>query len=373
MTLRNILASDALQVAIFVAILAIAILLYRGFWRLLSRWLGGHEGLLWRMAAQLRRPVRLTLLVLLAAVCVRILSLPPGFERWLAPVARAALVVAAGWVVLVLANYLTERSISRVSLEEEDYGARSHATQLRVLQKVAQILIVLLTGGLVLSTFESVRTFGLSLFASAGAAGLVLGFAARPVLANLIAGIQIALTQPIRLNDVVIVEDEWGWIEEIRATYVIIRIWDLRRLVVPLSYFIEQPFQNWTRDFELHHRRRHLASGLDGAGRGDARAADRAARGISGLGPQDSRSPGGRDLPRHGAGPRPDERAQRPSRVGSALRNPRKDDRLAAAHPSRMPAAHSRGDHRRRAGGGGAVAGRRGLGPRPPHGRRKIH
>ena len=82
----------------------------------------------------------------------------------------------------------------------------------------------------------------------AGAAGLVLGLAARPVLANLIAGIQIAITQPIRLEDVVIVEGEWGWIEEIFATFVVVRIWDRRRLVVPLAYFIEQPFQNWTRE-----------------------------------------------------------------------------------------------------------------------------
>jgi small-conductance mechanosensitive channel len=86
-----------------------------------------------------------------------------------------------------------------------------------------------------------------SLFASAGVAGLVAGLAARPVLSNLIAGVQIAMTQPIRLEDAVIVENEWGWVEEITATYVVIRLWDWRRLIVPLSYFIEKPFQNWTR------------------------------------------------------------------------------------------------------------------------------
>jgi small-conductance mechanosensitive channel len=86
-----------------------------------------------------------------------------------------------------------------------------------------------------------------SLFASAGVAGLVAGLAARPVLSNLFAGVQLAITQPIRLDDAVIVENEWGVIEEIRATYVVVRIWDLRRMVVPLTYFIEKPFQNWTR------------------------------------------------------------------------------------------------------------------------------
>ena len=96
-------------------------------------------------------------------------------------------------------------------------------------------------------TFPGARQFGASLLASAGLAGLAVGFAARPVLANLIAGIQIAITQPIRLDDVVIVENEWGRIEEITGTYVVVRIWDDRRLVVPLQYFIEKPFQNWSR------------------------------------------------------------------------------------------------------------------------------
>src|SRR5439155_2084333 len=96
--------------------------------------------------------------------------------------------------------------------------------------------------------FDSVRQYGVSLFASAGAAGIVAGLAARPMLSNLIAGVQIAMTQPIRLEDAVVVENEWGWIEEITATYVVVRLWDWRRLIVPLTYFIEKPFQNWTRE-----------------------------------------------------------------------------------------------------------------------------
>jgi small-conductance mechanosensitive channel len=96
-------------------------------------------------------------------------------------------------------------------------------------------------------TFPAVRQYGVSLFASAGAAGIVVGLAARPLLSNLFAGVQLAITQPIRIDDAVIVENEWGLVEEITSTYVVIRIWDLRRMVVPLSYFIEKPFQNWTR------------------------------------------------------------------------------------------------------------------------------
>jgi small-conductance mechanosensitive channel len=95
-------------------------------------------------------------------------------------------------------------------------------------------------------TFEPVRQYGVSLFASAGVAGLVIGLAARPLLSSLIAGVQIAMTQPIRLDDAVVVEGEMGTVEDITSTYVVIRLWDLRRLIVPLSYFIEKPFQNWT-------------------------------------------------------------------------------------------------------------------------------
>ena len=107
---------------------------------------------------------------------------------------------------------------------------------------------MLITAGAALMTFEPVRQDGVSLFASAGVAGIVAGFAARPVLTNLIAGVQLAMTQPIRIEDAVVVENEWGWIEEITSTYVVVRLWDLARMIVPLAYFIEKPFQNWTRE-----------------------------------------------------------------------------------------------------------------------------
>jgi small-conductance mechanosensitive channel len=118
----------------------------------------------------------------------------------------------------------------------------------RILQKAAGTLIVIVTVSAALMTFEAVRQYGVSLFASAGVAGLVVALAARPIFANLIAGVQIAMTQPIRVDDAVVVEGEWGWIEEITSSYVVIKLWDWRRLIVPLSYFIEKPFQNWTRE-----------------------------------------------------------------------------------------------------------------------------
>jgi hypothetical protein len=116
-----------------------------------------------------------------------------------------------------------------------------------MLRRIAVTLIVVITISVMLMTFPTIRHIGESMLASAGLAALVAGFAARSTLSNFAAGIQVAFTQPIRIGDAVVVEGEWGWIEEINITYVVVRIWDLRRLVVPVSYFIEKPFQNWTR------------------------------------------------------------------------------------------------------------------------------
>lgn len=129
----------------------------------------------------------------------------------------------------------------------DNYYARRVQTQTRVLERSATVLLVLLGAGTALMTLPLLKQIGTSLLASAGVAGLIVGFAAKPVLSNLLAGLQIALTQPIRLEDVVIVQNEWGHIEEITGSYVVVRIWDQRRLIVPLQWFIENPFQNWTR------------------------------------------------------------------------------------------------------------------------------
>ena len=125
--------------------------------------------------------------------------------------------------------------------------ARKHVTQVRVFERVLEVVIVLVTIGFALMTFDAVRQYGVTLFASAGVAGIIAGLAARPVLSNFFAGVQLAVAQPIRIDDAVIVENEFGNIEEITFSYVVVKLWDLRRMVVPLSYFIEKPFQNWTR------------------------------------------------------------------------------------------------------------------------------
>jgi len=129
----------------------------------------------------------------------------------------------------------------------DNLQARRIHTQTRVLTRTVKLFVFVIGAASILMTFPGLRQVGASLLASAGVAGLVAGIAARPVLGNLIAGLQIALTQPIRLDDVVIIENEWGRIEEITATYVVVKIWDERRLVVPLEWVIQHPFQNWTR------------------------------------------------------------------------------------------------------------------------------
>lgn len=130
---------------------------------------------------------------------------------------------------------------------KDNYEARKAYTQFHMIENILIFLITVLGIGIMLMTFDAVREVGVSLLTSAGIAGIILGFAAQKLIATILAGVQIAFTQPFRIDDVVIVEDEWGRIEEINLTYVVVKIWDERRLVVPTTYFLEKPFQNWTR------------------------------------------------------------------------------------------------------------------------------
>ena len=160
-----------------------------------------------------------------------------------------AAIVLIGWAAIAAVNMTGEIYLRRFRLDVTDnLLARKHVTQVRVLTRTVNTILILLTAGIALMTFDSVRQYGVSLFASAGVAGIVAGLAARPVLSNLIAGVQIATAQPIRIDDQIIVENESGRVEEITSTYVVVRLWDLRRMIVPLTYFIEKPFQNWTRE-----------------------------------------------------------------------------------------------------------------------------
>lgn len=158
------------------------------------------------------------------------------------------LIASVAWLAIVMIDVFDDIVASRYAVNVSDnLSARRIQTQVQVLRHIVVVIVIIVTVAIMLMTFPSIRHLGESLFASAGVAALVAGLAARTTLTNLLAGVQIALTQPIRIEDVVVVEGEWGWIEEINTTYVVVRIWDLRRLVLPIAYFIEKPFQNWTR------------------------------------------------------------------------------------------------------------------------------
>jgi small-conductance mechanosensitive channel len=170
---------------------------------------------------------------------------------WVSGVERFLTLLFIGMMTWLLARVVhgVARGVAEANplAVADNLAARRIQTQTQVLSRTVQGMVVLIGLSLMLMTFPAVRQIGTSLLASAGLVGIVAGFAARPVLGNLIAGLQIGLSQPIRIDDVVIVENEWGVIEEITGTYVVVRIWDQRRLVVPLQYWIEKPFQNWTR------------------------------------------------------------------------------------------------------------------------------
>jgi small-conductance mechanosensitive channel len=194
-------------------------------------------------------PTRLALLVLALAVALPAASFDPEISDLLTKILSIATIVLIGWIAITAGHLAGDLYLARVRGEGVDVlVARKHMTQVRILRQVVDTVIVVLTVSSALMTFEAVRQYGVSLFASAGVAGLVAGLAARPMLSNLIAGLQIATTQPIRLDDEVVVENQWGRVEEINSTYVVLGLWDLRQLIVPLSYFIEKPFENWTRD-----------------------------------------------------------------------------------------------------------------------------
>ena len=163
-------------------------------------------------------------------------------------VAKVGTIAAMVIFLIRLLNLAAAIYYRQLHLEQPDnLRARRMQTQVKFLEQLADVFIIFVGIATVLFSFERFRNFGGSLLASAGLASVIIGFAAQKSIGNLIAGFQIAFTQPIRLGDAVLVENEWGWIEEITLTYVVVQIWDLRRLILPINYFLEKPFQNWTR------------------------------------------------------------------------------------------------------------------------------
>jgi small-conductance mechanosensitive channel len=201
-----------------------------------------------RLLVQCRRALRVAAFFLLLQIVLRgtdpTVHISPLLLHLTALLTIASLTWLSTRAVQSIADTIVERNPINLS---DNLAARRVHTQTRVLARTINVLIVLVGTSMALMTLPLLRQIGTSLLASAGVAGLIVGFAAKPVLGNLLAGLQLAISQPIRLDDVVIVENEWGQIEAITGTYVVVRIWDQRRLIVPLQWFIEHPFQNWTR------------------------------------------------------------------------------------------------------------------------------
>ncbi|MBK8010566.1 MAG: mechanosensitive ion channel [Deltaproteobacteria bacterium] len=196
----------------------------------------------------LRQPLSVLIPLIVLRTVQHAIHFPPTFRETFLSVYAILLIIVLAWLFLRANRAIEEHVKNRFDLSQGDnLQARAIHTQISTLKNIVGFVVVLVAAASILMTFERVRQLGLSLLASAGVAGIVIGFAAQRSIATLLAGIQLALTQPIRIDDVVIVENEWGRIEEITLTYVVVRIWDLRRLVVPITYFIDKPFQNWTR------------------------------------------------------------------------------------------------------------------------------
>lgn len=194
-------------------------------------------------------PVTLCLGVVLTAGLAKLTRIGQGLVTDLRSLLSALFIGGVAWLLMRIVGILTEVLDARAlrHLEEGSESSRGLRTQARVLERVARVLIVIVAGALVLMNFEAVRNIGVSLLASAGIAGVVLGLAAQKPVGAILSGLHILFTRPIDLGDKVVVDGEFGTIEEIRLTHVVVKIWDERRLIVPTARLLDQSFQNWTK------------------------------------------------------------------------------------------------------------------------------
>jgi len=216
------------------------------------RTLGRRSWLAENLSRRCRQPVRLVLVVVASWTALRlVVAAPPEGPGWRPTAEHIALVVLIGgvaWLVGALAFVVEDAAMARYRLDQPDNRhARRVRTQVSLLRRLTVALLVVGAVAGVLLTFEGARTFGAGLLASAGLLSVVAGLAAQTSLANLFAGVQLTFTDAIRVDDVVVVDGEWGRIEEITLTYVVVHVWDDRRLILPSTWFTTTPFQNWTR------------------------------------------------------------------------------------------------------------------------------
>lgn len=237
----------------YIAVVILSFVVLFGIFQLINHLIRRHERkkhllYLKRVRHLLKAPVLLLLLLLAVVIPLSVFHTEEEPSRIAHKVLYIFSIIGVSWLFIRGTVLLKEFILNQYDVEEKDnLKARKVYTQFKILENIIIVIIILVGLSLILMSFQGIRKIGISLIASAGVVGIILGLAAQKLIGTFLAGIQLAITQPIRIDDVVIVENEWGWIEEINLTYVVVRIWDKRRLVVPVTYFIEKPFQNWTR------------------------------------------------------------------------------------------------------------------------------
>ncbi|MDA3880588.1 MAG: mechanosensitive ion channel [Prolixibacteraceae bacterium] len=201
-----------------------------------------------RIRKNLKLPAFLLTITISLWLTISLSSFSQGITFVAGKILTILFIIILSWILISFVRLVKFLVLKQYDINQKDnLKARKIYTQFKIIERVLIILIAIIAISLILMTFSGIRQIGMSLIASAGVTGIIIGLAAQKIIGGVLAGIQIAITQPIRLDDVVIVENEWGRIEEINLTYVVVKIWDERRLVLPSTYFIEKPFQNWTR------------------------------------------------------------------------------------------------------------------------------
>ena len=212
-------------------------------------WQSHDRKLFKSLEKHLRGSMFLFIPLLLIRLGVNYVNIQPESLGFISTTINIFIILSFCSVLIRLINVAQDMLFIRYDINiSNNLRARKIRTQIIYVKKVAIVVLVTLCLSLILLSFPGVRKFGTTILAGAGVAGIIIGFALQKSLVNLFAGIQIAFTQPIKIDDAVVVEKEWGWIEEINLTYVVVRLWDLRRLVLPITYFTENTFQNWTRN-----------------------------------------------------------------------------------------------------------------------------
>lgn len=212
----------------------------------LKRWFG-HTGIVPHLIKHLRIPTWLAFLTIAAIISINILGLKEKWEETFEHVVAIVIIITVGWILGALMQAGYRYIVAKYDTKElGEISKRSVVTQVHLLYRFVMFFVILITASCVLVTFPQIRSLGIGILGSAGIAGIALGVAARPILLNLMAGFQIAMTKMLKIEDAVLIEGDFARIEKIALTHVVARTWDLRRLILPISYFIDKPFQNWS-------------------------------------------------------------------------------------------------------------------------------